>query len=156
VGQRRDAKAGGVQHHPLLPHELRRALGRGDRGAAEDPGEVAEPVPARLFQRQRPPGREHVLHRGHGVAGVAVLSRPLAVAGVGIRQGAPDPAAAELGHLLLEAHLLEQQLGPVGRRERRVLPPGRHLVRDRARVWCRHGASFDKVSEVLETFRRDS
>jgi len=50
VDQRRDAQAGGVEHDPLLPHQLGRAVGGGHRGTAEDPGEVAEPVPARLLQ----------------------------------------------------------------------------------------------------------
>jgi hypothetical protein len=135
----------------MLAHQLRRAVSGGHRGAAEDPGEVAEPVPARLLQRQRPPGREHVLHRGHRVAGAPVLSRPLAGVGLAVGQGTPDPAAAELGHLLFEGHLLEEQLDPVGRRQRRVLPPRRH----RDRFWCRHRASLGEVSGGLETFRRD-
>jgi hypothetical protein len=50
VDQSGDAKAGGVEDDPLLPHQLRRPVDGGHRGAAEDPGEVAEPVPARLFE----------------------------------------------------------------------------------------------------------
>jgi hypothetical protein len=153
VDQRGDAEAGGVEDDPLLPHQLLGAGDGGDRGAAEDPGEVAEPVPARLFERQRPPRREHVLHRRHGAVGVAARGRLLAGVDLGVRQPASDPPAAELGHLLLEGHLLEEQLHTVGRRKRRVLPTGRHLGRYRGRVLCRHQASFDKFIGGFETFR---
>jgi len=106
VDQRGDAQAGAVEDDPLLPRELGRAVDGGHRGAPEDPREVAEPVPARLLQRQRPPDREHLLHRRHGVVGVAVRGRHLAGVGLGMRQPPSDPPTAELGHLLLQRHLL--------------------------------------------------
>jgi hypothetical protein len=138
VDQGGDTQAGGVEDDPLLPHELGRAVDGGHRGTAEDPGEVAEPVPAGRFERQRPPGREHVLHRRHGVVGVGVRGGLLAGFGLGIRQRTADPPAAELGDLLLERHLLKQQLDAVGRRQRRVLPPGRHPAPGSSGVRCRH------------------
>ena len=101
VDQRRDAQAGGAEDDPLLPHQLGGALDGGHRGAAVDPGEVAEPVPAGLLERQRPPGREHVLHRRHGAVDVAVRrpapgrSRPghpaARLRSSGCRAGPPSP-----------------------------------------------------------------
>jgi hypothetical protein len=145
VDQGGDPQAGVVEDDPLLAHELGRAVDGGHRGAAEDPGEVAEPMPARRLERQGPPSREHVLHRRHGVVGVTVRGRHLAGVGLVVRQRASDPATAELGHLLLESQLLEEELDPVGGGKRRVLPPGRHPVRHWGRVRGRHDASFGKV-----------
>ena len=149
VHQRRDAEPGPLDHHPLLADQLGRALGRGDRHAAVHPGEVAEPVLAGVGQAARRPGREHVLHRGD-VEG-AVLDGHLLDPDVGT-----DPAAAELGDLLLEGHLGEQQLDPLGRRARGVLPrPG--ALCGAGAVRCRHESPrllggysiFRKVSPVL-------
>ncbi len=61
--QRRDTQAVVVEDDPLLADEFGRALNGGERDAAVDAGEMAETVPARLVQRDRATGGEHVLHR---------------------------------------------------------------------------------------------
>ena len=64
VHERRDAAAGMPSRTTLLlADQLGGALGGGHRDAAVDPGEVAEPVAARLLQRRRAGGGEDVLHR---------------------------------------------------------------------------------------------
>ena len=69
-----------------------------------------------------------------------------------------DPAAAELGHLLLEGHLLEEQLDPVGRREAPGPATGasrRSARGSRPSVVTR--ASFERgCPGSFETFRPDS
>ena len=97
VDQRRDAQPGAVEDDLLLPHQLGGALGGGHRGAAEDPGEVAEPVPARLLERQRPAGREDVLHRRDVAVGVAVRGRLLAGVGPGVRHVVCRPSGCRAG-----------------------------------------------------------
>ena len=147
VHQRRDAEPGSVDHHPLLADQLGRALGRADRHAAVHPGEVAEPVPAGVGQGDGRAGREHVLHGGD-VEGAVLVGHLL---DPGVRA---DPAAAELGDLLLEGHLGEQQLGPLGGRARGVLPrPG--ALRGTGPVRCGH-ASPRLLGGVrsFESFRR--
>ena len=64
VHQRRDAAAGRPSSTTRCCRTSSAAPSAGgDRGAAVDPGEVAEAVPARLLQRQRRAGGEDVLHR---------------------------------------------------------------------------------------------
>jgi hypothetical protein len=50
VHQGGDAQPGAVEHDALLADHLGRALGHRQRGAAVDPGEVAESVPARVLE----------------------------------------------------------------------------------------------------------
>ena len=62
VDERRDAEPAGAHTIRCCRTSSARALGRRHRGAAVDPGQLAEAVPARLLQRRAPAG-EHVLHR---------------------------------------------------------------------------------------------
>ena len=71
VDDRRDAEARAVDHRALLAHQLGGALGGGERAAAVDAGEVAEPVPARLGERRGGARGEHVLHRRDVLVGSA-------------------------------------------------------------------------------------
>jgi hypothetical protein len=117
VDDRRDAQARAVDHRALLAHQLGRALDRGERAAAVHPGEVAEPVPARLGERRGGALGEHVLHRRDVLVGVPVR-------GLGGHRVA-HPPAAELGHLLRERHLRQHQLNAL-RHRTRVVPPRFH------------------------------
>ncbi len=126
VDERRNPQARSVEDDPVLADQLRHALRDGHWDAAVHPGEVAEPVPARLLQRPAAGRGEDVLHRGDVVRGV----RPGPGSGVGsgivLGAGGPhvvaDPPAAELGDLLLQGHVRQQQLDPLGNGECGVLP----------------------------------
>ena len=113
VDQRGDAEPGGGQHRAVLADQLRGAVGRRDGRAAVRPGEVTEAVPARVGERQRGAGREHVLH-GRDVDGH--------IGAGGIADVAVRPAAAELRDLLLEGHRGEQGVHALPGTERGVPP----------------------------------
>jgi hypothetical protein len=138
VDESGDAQPGRRDDDALLADQFGRAVGDGHRRAAVDPGEVAQPVPARLLQRRGAGGREDVLHR-RDVGGC--------VGGAGGPHVVADPAAAELGGLLLDRHLREEQVDPGVGGKRRILPRG---------VRCLHSASRpsgqSKVSETFEIF----
>ena len=111
MDERRDAQPRTVEHDAMLAHQLGRALGGRDRHAAEDPGELAEPVAARLLERDVRAGAAKTscigatlkVGSGSGAGAPSGPGRPHVVA---------DPAAAELGDLLLERHLGEQRARP--------------------------------------------
>ena len=137
-----DAQPGVLQDDPVLPHQVRRAVHSGQRLAAVHPGEVAEPVPARLGERNGAGGGEDVLHRRDVDRGLRVGRRSLGV----VLHVVEDPSAAELANLLLQGHLREKEIDPVRDGQRRVLPRPRRPVGGGLRVGGRHvSSSFAQV-----------
>ena len=109
-----DAEPRALHDDALLVDQLVCALGHGDRLAAVDPGEVSEPVPARLGEGNGPRCGEHVLHR----CDLQVGALDAGLAGHVVAH----PAAAQLADLLLQRHRREEQLDPLGQRAGVVLP----------------------------------
>ncbi len=106
VHDRRHAEAVGGHQPRLQVADGGHALLGGQRGGAEDAGEVAQAVGEHGVEVDRAAG-EHVRHRRDGV-------------GLGV---APEPRAAQLGELLRQRHGREQGVHPLGDRAGRV-PPG--------------------------------
>ena len=150
VHHRREAEPGRTHHDALLTDQLRRTLVGRDRCAAVDPGQVAEPVPARLRQRRGVDRGEDVLHRRDVLRPLDLFRR---VAGLDLRRGrrlglvgvVAAPAAAELADLLLEGQLGQQQVDPLPDRQRGVLPGMPHPLVGPRRVGGRHALSFEST-----------
>ena len=135
VDDRGHAQSRAVDHGPLLAHHLGGAFRGGDGSAAEDPGEVADAVLGRLGERCRAARGEDVLHRRDVQRFGIGFGRPC----VGGPHVVADPPAAELGDLLLQRHLPQQEFDPLGDGQARVLP--RQAAQGGGgRVGCRHGA----------------
>ena len=100
----RDAEAAGRDDLVLEHGHGTGAVGRGHRGGAEHPGELADP------------GIEQGVPVRHG-RGVVLVRHDLAARGVHA-----DPDAVELGDLFPQGHAGEQVAHPLGRRGCRVAP----------------------------------
>ena len=140
VDERRDPQPRALEDDALLPHQLRRAVLRGHRGAAEHAREVAEAVPARLLQRHLARRLEDVL-QGRDVVRGAVPD-----VGAEVRRAGPSwmlpatqrlPSCATFSSRVSSARSSSTRsaTGSAGSRHRCVAT-GR--IRDR--VGCRHEA----------------
>ena len=151
VHERRDAEAVVLEHGLLLPHELGRALGGADRHAAVDARQMAEPVPARLLQRHRLAGGEHVLHRRDVERGVDLVG--VVVARFACVQRLPSCATFSASVMARSSASTRALAGCAGSRHTAavssglgmyVLPLSRKTFRNvsKLRTWVREDAEY--------------